>query len=211
MKGKSIALIVAHPDDETLWAGGTILGHTEWKWYIISLCRKSDQERATKFFGALKILGAEGVMGDLDDGPEQFPLDEAEVKSTILDLLPHRHFDILVTHHPYGEYTRHLRHEETARAVIHLWNDHMIEASSLWTFAYHDGGGAYPPKADVSADILYKLPESLWRKKYALVIDHYGFSTNSFEAKATTHEEAFWHFDKREDAIDWLNKLTIRQ
>ena len=25
-------MIVAHPDDETLWAGGTILKHPEWHW-----------------------------------------------------------------------------------------------------------------------------------------------------------------------------------
>jgi len=26
-KSKTVAIIVAHPDDETLWAGGTILFH----------------------------------------------------------------------------------------------------------------------------------------------------------------------------------------
>jgi len=27
LSAKTVAIIVAHPDDETLWAGGTILSH----------------------------------------------------------------------------------------------------------------------------------------------------------------------------------------
>ena len=43
---KKVALIVAHPDDETLWAGGTILSHPAWDCFIVCLCRGSDPERA---------------------------------------------------------------------------------------------------------------------------------------------------------------------
>ena len=76
IKPKNVAVIVAHSDDETLWAGGTILSHPSWNCFIISLCRESDTERATKFYRALKVLRPEGIMGDLDDGPEQIPLIE---------------------------------------------------------------------------------------------------------------------------------------
>ncbi len=41
---KSVAIIVAHPDDETLWAGGTILSHPLWSCYIACLSRKKDAE-----------------------------------------------------------------------------------------------------------------------------------------------------------------------
>src|SRR5674476_426209 len=79
-KIKNVAVIVAHPDDETLWAGGTMLSHPSWNWFIVCLSRKSDKERATKFYDALKIFKAEGIMGDLDDGPDQVPLDEKVVE-----------------------------------------------------------------------------------------------------------------------------------
>ena len=36
-------------------------------------------------------------MGDLDDGPEQKPLDETEVEQSILNLLPANHFDLAAT------------------------------------------------------------------------------------------------------------------
>ena len=68
-------------------------------------------------------------MGDLDDGPEQKPLDEKEVESTILELLPPKHFDLIITHNPTGEYTRHIRHEEVSKAVIKLWHSGKISTN----------------------------------------------------------------------------------
>ena len=72
---KTAAVIVAHPDDETLWAGGTILTHPGINWVILTLCRKSDPDRAPRFFKAIEQFGAKGLMADLDDGPDQKPLE----------------------------------------------------------------------------------------------------------------------------------------
>lgn len=63
---KSVAIIVAHPDDETLWAGGEILNNPLWQCFVVCLCRKNDDERATKFYKVLKILQVEGIMDNLD-------------------------------------------------------------------------------------------------------------------------------------------------
>ena len=76
----SALVIVAHPDDETLWAGGTILMHPETRWTVVALCRRSDPDRAPKFRRVLELLGASGDMGDLDDGPEQTPLRPSDVE-----------------------------------------------------------------------------------------------------------------------------------
>ena len=111
-------VIVAHPDDETLRAGGTILLHPDWQWTVIALCRASDPDRAPKFRRALQQLGARGNIGHLDDGPEQVPFPELDIRQAILSLLLETSFDLMLTHSPYGEYTRHLRHEETSRAVL---------------------------------------------------------------------------------------------
>lgn len=56
---KSVALIVAHPDDETLLAGGTVLSHPAWQCFIVCLCREGDTERAPKFYKALNVLKIE--------------------------------------------------------------------------------------------------------------------------------------------------------
>jgi LmbE family N-acetylglucosaminyl deacetylase len=194
MPSKIVALIVAHPDDETLWAGGTILKNPSWDFFIVSVCRGNDQERAARFSKALKIFKAEGIMGVLNDGPEQSPLNEKEVERTILELLPPRHFDLIITHHPSGEYTKHIRHEEVSKAVITLWNNVKISTNELWTFAYEDGNKAYYPKPNKTAGIYYNLTAPVWLKKYNLITQTYGFARNSWEAETTPKAEAFWQF-----------------
>jgi len=186
------AVIVAHPDDETLWAGGLLLMHPEVKWTVVTLCRKSDPDRAPKFFKALERLRASGFMADLDDGPEQRPLDSGEVQKTIEKLLPANRFDLIITHSTAGEYTRHLRHEETAKAVLALWNSDRLFADELWTFAYEDSNRKYLPSAIKNADLLVSLNDEIWREKYDIITGIYGFNKDSFEAKTTPREEAFW-------------------
>lgn len=201
-----MAIIVAHPDDEILWAGGTILEHPSWKCFILSLCRASDNNRAPKFYKVLDLLNAEGIMGDLDDGPEQNPLNPIQLGRTILDLLPHSYFDLIITHNPNGEYTRHLRHEEVSKAVITLWFLGEIKTTELWTFAYEDGHKTYLPKPVESAPIYRPLSKRSWLKKCAFITDTYGFEKTSWEAQTTPQTEAFWQFMNPEDAKKWLDK-----
>jgi LmbE family N-acetylglucosaminyl deacetylase len=201
---KSVAVIVAHPDDETLWAGGTILSHPLWRVYIISLCRASDTNRAPKFMETLKVLKAEGRIGDLDDGPDQYPLDEKEVEVSITGMLPRKYFDLIISHNPNGEYTRHLRHEEVSSAVIRLWAEGKIIGNKLWTFAYEDGGKKYSPKPIESASIYRLLSKHIWLRKYSIITETYGFEKNSFEAATTPRTEAFWQFTNPDNAQKWL-------
>ncbi|WP_222539359.1 PIG-L family deacetylase [Pedobacter polysacchareus] len=49
MGPKKNAVIVAHPDDETLWAVGTLLDQPEWELLILCLCRKYDPDRVAEF------------------------------------------------------------------------------------------------------------------------------------------------------------------
>lgn len=207
--GKKVAVIVAHPDDEILWCGGLILKYPNHNWHIISLCRRSDPDRAPKFYRVLEVLKAQGAMGDMNDGPEQLSLEEKEVKKIILELLPFQSFDLVITHDPAGEYTRHKRHEETGSAVIKLWNINEIRTTELWTFAYEDGGKKYYPKAIENASILESLPEEIWKMKFKLITEIYGFKPGGFEAETTPRTEAFWRFKKPEEALKWLKRSQL--
>jgi len=208
-RAKNIVVIVAHPDDETLWAGGTILSHPSCNWFIVSACRGSDNDRAPKFQLALKALKSEGIMGDLNDGPEQLPQNEKLVMKTILGLLPDVHFDLVITHNPTGEYTSHLRHEEISNAVIKLWVSGKLSTRELWTFAYEDGNREYYAKAIGNATFCRILSKRVWQKKYNIITKIYGFGKESFEAETTPQTEAFWQFTNPHDAETWLTNGGI--
>lgn len=203
---RNCVVIVAHPDDETLWTGGTILLHPKARWTVVTLCRGSDQDRSLKFFRALENFNATGVMGDLDDSPEQLPLIDREVRDTILSLLPSNRFDLVITHGLWGEYTRHLRHEEIGKAVSALCEAGKLSAGQIWMFAYEDGGGKYLPRPVQDADIHIKLPEKIWQKKYDIITKVYGFDPNSFEAKMIPRGEAFWLYKSGDNLWRHLNK-----
>jgi LmbE family N-acetylglucosaminyl deacetylase len=200
------AVIVAHPDDETLWGGGTIIARRRWSWHIIALCRGSDQDRANKFFRALAHLNVSGALADLDDGPEQRPLGDNEVELAIAPLLSDALFDLVMTHGPRGEYTRHRRHEETCRAVVRLWAKGTIRCSSLLIFAFEDGGRAHLPRSIPGAPLQESLSEAVWREKYELITECYGFALESWEARTTPRAEAFWIFGRPQDARAWIDE-----
>jgi len=198
IQNSTCAVIVAHPDDETLWAGGTILMNPDNAWTIISTCRRSDRDRNPKYHTALTILHATGDMGDMDDGPEQLPLEKRDIEEAILSLLRSTTYDLVITHSPQGEYTRHRRHEEVAKAVIGLIETKRLTTNKLWMFAYEDGGREYLPKPIKSADKSVPLPPDIWKKKYQMITETYGFHRESWEAQSTPKTEAFWIFTSAE-------------
>jgi len=195
------AVVVAHPDDETLWCGGFILTHPEFLWRVVTLCRAGDPDRAPKFRRVLQRLGADGAMADLDDGPDQAPLPVEQVQETTARLLAGTSYNLILTHGPNGEYTRHRRHAECCQTVVELWRSGGIDTRRLWLFAYEDGNLAYLPRVCDDADRRDMLTEGVWLEKHRLITDLYGFRPDSWEARTTPREEGFWCFDSAQAAV----------
>ncbi len=205
-----VVVLVAHPDDETLWAGGTLLMHGGWTTFVGTLCRAGDRDRAPKFFRALDLLGAKGAMADMDDGPAQNPLGEVQVRATLLSLVPREHFDLVLTHAPKGEYTRHLRHEEVSRSVLRMWAEGEIQSRELWLFAYEDEEGRQLPRAENNADILVDLSDEAWGVKRNLLTQIYGFVPESWEVQTNPRREAFWRLLVPDHAWACLERGRMR-
>jgi len=148
-------------------------------------------------------------MADLDDRPDQTPLGPPAVEAILLSLLPEGRVDLVLSHSPLGEYTRHRRHEAVGRAVLELWSAGQLAADAVWAFAYDDAGGARLPQAVAHADRVDELAESVWQEKYRIMTEIYGFGPESFEARATPRTEAFWCFDSPAAARRWMNEKGL--
>jgi hypothetical protein len=109
-------------------------------------------------------------------------------------------WDLVLTHGPNGEYTRHRRHEEVSVAMLGLWRDASIDTDQMWLFAYSDQEGAGLPEAIAGAHVKIALPEDIWREKLSIVEEVYGFSPGSWEYGVTPREEAFWRLRSRDEA-----------
>jgi len=186
-----VAVIVAHPDDEVLWCGGLLLSRPRWEVFVACLTRGRDPDRAPRFRRVLERLAARGAMGDLDDGPEQRPLAADQVRAVILALLPQRDYDLILTHSPEGEYTRHRRHEETAEAVYALCGDEVLTTRRLLSFAYEDRGGTCLPRARPGAPLRLELPQAVWAEKLRLMREVYNYPDGGWEIRTTPRTEAF--------------------
>lgn len=130
-------------------------------------------------------------MADLDDGPAQAPLPLDLVKRTIAELVPQTGYTRILTHHPEGEYQRHLRHEECSLAVLSLFREGVLRAGALLHFAYDNDapGRLTRPRAD--ADLRRHLDPHVFARKRHIIEQTYGFRPDSWEARTVPEVEAF--------------------
>ena len=115
--------VVAHPDDEVLWAAGIIMRHPgNWTVLCVSIPR-SDPIRAKKFKDACRILGAESRIIDWLEPMATDPM-------THLEDIDLSEFDHILTHNAWGEYG-HTHHKN-----IHHWIKRKWGRKKISTFGY---------------------------------------------------------------------------
>ncbi|MBI2523335.1 PIG-L family deacetylase [Candidatus Woesearchaeota archaeon] len=183
---KKVLVVVAHPDDETIWMGGTLLKNcNNWDTTILSLCRKDDLDRAPKFKKVCEIFNAKSFMSDLEDEKlDEIPLEEATKRIKELSGV----YDKIFTHGKNGEYG-HIRHKDVHNAVNQMLRDNSLSCKELCYFSYQKKGKYAYPKKD--SDMFIYLNRNLFKKKKELIRDVYGFNKNGFEDICCRAAEAF--------------------
>ncbi|MCK4553894.1 PIG-L family deacetylase [Candidatus Parcubacteria bacterium] len=193
MRGERALIIVAHPDDETIWMNGFILKHPQIDWTIFSLCRASDPDRAPKFKRVCKHYGAKAIITDLEDD------DKLSLKQTLLIIkklitknVSNKKFNYIFTHGSNGEYG-HPRHLGVHQAVKQLIKEKNLQPQAIFYFNYKKTGQKEfsPLTARKNSDLILKLTKAEFAKKKKIMTDIYGFDANGIDANYCTNPEAF--------------------
>ena len=183
---KEVLVVVAHPDDETIWMGGTLISNN-WNVTIVSLCRRDDSDRAPRFSKVCEEYKARCFMSDLED-ERLNDINLEEVIERIKSLIEKSDYDYIFTHGENGEYG-HKRHIDVHHAVKEMIQQRILSCKKIFFFAYSKKGRECHAKKNSDKFIKLKKLESV--KKKNLIMEIYGFDKNSFEEKCCKKVEAF--------------------
>ncbi|NTW22934.1 PIG-L family deacetylase [Candidatus Falkowbacteria bacterium] len=186
-------VIVAHPDDETIWMGGFILKHPELDWTIMALCRASDADRAPKFKRVCERLGATAIIEDMDDeGNLDYEQTVAEAERIVTKYFFNLPIDYLFTHGANGEYG-HESHIATNEAVKHLLSGGQIKAKRAFCFSYvKKSQKLYAElRPAAAADLTLALSKREFEDKKSIMTSIYGFHPDGIDTNYCTNPEAF--------------------
>ena len=156
-------MIVAHPDDESIFGGDHILHE---HYFIICLTNGNNETRRKEFEEMLKKTNNDGIIlnyPDSIDGKRVKWDNTDEISKQIETYLMKNDFDKIVTHNPKGEYG-HIHHKLTNKIVTDLCISHHL-TDKLYYF------GNYYSKHNMPHINLPQLKnENLKRKKELISI-----------------------------------------
>ena len=154
-------MVVAHPDDETLWGGAHL---TEGGWFVVCLTNGYNEVRKNEFYEVIKEFGCEGMILSYPDllANGQRSTWTTECTSIAKDLntvLKYKHWGMVATHNPNGEYG-HIHHKMTSKLVTEEFY------KTYWgTNLYYFGNWYSARRLPIMEDSLRKVPEAALEKK----------------------------------------------
>jgi len=143
LSGVDSIMIVAHPDDETMWGSSHLI---DGNFLVVCLTAGGNEKRAKELLSAVKKTNDKCVMLGYPDKTffrrNNWDSCEKDISDDIEKLLALKDWKMIVTHNPDGEYG-HIQHIMTNQIVTDVFRNNYIENDNLYYF------GAYYKKSDM--------------------------------------------------------------
>lgn len=152
-------MIVAHPDDETIWGGQHLLNG---RYLVVCLTNGDNQTRKKEFMNMINKTHNQGLILDYPDKTngkrDNWYKVKDDIQNDIHYLLTKKKWKMVVTHNPDGEYG-HIHHQMTSMLVTKQDN---IDKNKLMYF------GKYYKKKD-KPEMLQQISTTDLEKKMELI------------------------------------------
>lgn len=161
LRGRDRLMIVAHPDDETLWGGVTLADEAGWG--VVCLTNRGASKRRQDFSAAMHILGTVGAIFDVPDRSSTPPTDgdRTQVTAIVEQALAVSGAREVMTHGPDGEYGHHF-HRLVHDVVVTVLARPEHAGLTLQVFNF-----------DPAVDVSVSRPAA-WAKKQAATTGYLG-------------------------------------
>ena len=157
-------MVVAHPDDETLWGGAHL---TEGGWFVVCLTNGYNEVRKNEFYEVMKESGNIGLIlkyPDLVNGKRSdWATSKPQIAKDLDFLMKYKHWGMVATHNPNGEYG-HIHHKMTSKLMTESYYKNCW-GNNLYYFERYYSARSMPA---VEAS-LKKVPQSSVDKKVELL------------------------------------------
>ena len=119
-------MIVAHPDDETLWGGAHLSNH---RYFVVCMTNGYNIKRAKDFKKVIKFTKNSGIILNYPDMQDDIKDEWLEVEDGIIQdikiLLNYKNWKLIVTHGPEGT-TGHIHHKKLSKYITKIAKENKI-------------------------------------------------------------------------------------
>ncbi|NTU89005.1 MAG: hypothetical protein HGA54_03730 [Actinobacteria bacterium] len=166
LEGITKVMIVAHPDDETLWGGAHLYGGG---WLVICLSNLTTDGgvHAPEFANIVSYFGCKGIILDYSDNDAWIDAPTiAYITQDVSTVLGYQgiQWELVATHNPNGDYG-HSHHRSASDITTRVYDSIFPGEDKLWYFGRYlyspDAIAQLPPLTQVDSD-------GLAAKTYAL-------------------------------------------
>lgn len=130
-------MIVAHPDDETIWGGGHLIQDD---YVVVCITCGTSKTRLKEFKKVMNATGdsyiALGYPNKTDGKRNEWIVFYDDIKKDIEMILNSNNWDLVVTHNEKGEYG-HIQHIKTNKIVTEVYNDNNYRFSLYYFGTYY--------------------------------------------------------------------------